>query len=63
MPFAINAAGPAGAFAFPPANAEDALARIHKLEAQGFKSIVIKDERGRIVSRDSLEALTRPAVE
>lgn len=63
MPFAINAAGPAGAFAFSPASAEDALARIQKLEQQGFKSIVIKDERGRIVTRDRLEALNRAAPE
>lgn len=63
MPFAINAAGPAGAFAFPPASAQDTMDRIRKLEAQGFKSIVIKDERGRIVSKDQLEALSRPAPE
>lgn len=59
MPFAINAAGPAGAFAFPPASAQDAFNRILKLEAQGFKSIVIKDEHGRVISRDQLEALSR----
>jgi hypothetical protein len=60
MPFAINAAGPSGAFAFPPESAQDAFGRVLRLEAEGFKNIVIKDERGRIVSREQLEALSRP---
>jgi hypothetical protein len=57
MPFTINAAGAAGAFSFPPAKAKDAFDKILKLEQQGFKNIVVKDERGRIVSRHELAVL------
>lgn len=56
MPFTINAAGPAGAFAFPPAKAKDTLDKVLKLEQRGFKNIVIKNEKGRIISRDELAA-------
>lgn len=54
MRFAINAAGPAGAFSFPPSSAKDVLERIAKLEQQGFRHFVIKDEKGRIVTREEL---------
>jgi hypothetical protein len=56
MPFTINAAGAAGAFSFPPAKAKDAYEKILKLEQQGFKNIVVKDENGRVISRDDLAA-------
>ena len=57
MPYSINAAGPSGAFSFPPAKAKDTFDKIQKLEQQGFKNIVIKDEKGRIISREQLAAL------
>lgn len=59
MPYTINAAGKSGAFSFPPAEANEAFERVQKLELQGFKNIIIKDEKGRIIGRAELAALCK----
>jgi hypothetical protein len=60
MPFIITATNNIGAEKFDLPTATEALDKWMDLEKAGYQNIVVKDDKGRRITRDQLAALYQP---